>query len=58
MANYIVQFICSSSFECPLIAHSGPFAQLACPLRARSDHGASLDCDTRHLSIINAAQAL
>lgn len=22
MTNYIVQFICSSSFECPLIAHS------------------------------------
>lgn len=23
MTNYIVQFICSSSFECPLIAHNG-----------------------------------
>ena len=24
MTNYIVQFKCGSSFECPLIAQSGP----------------------------------
>lgn len=42
----------------PLLAHSGPLAQLAYPLRARCNAGASLYCYTRHLGTINTTQAL